>query len=171
MDDGAARVPRPRGTTAEERFDRGGLPLAVADARTVPESALRERAGKVRPGHGGLAHARGTARHQAEAAMGDCCWRHPVAGGRRGLDAGLLAAGPREIVVAASGVDVARDVLRVVHALAHAREAGCARSRSSSPSSSSRSSRARPARRWPQLFRRAATSEPREGAPRALRAA
>jgi hypothetical protein len=106
---------------AEERFClECGLPLVHGDVPALPESALRERARKVRPGYaeGPLTRV-ATARHQAEAELlqGLLLEEGIPSLVRRsgGFDVpDFLAAGPREIVVAASGVDAARDVLRVV---------------------------------------------------------
>jgi hypothetical protein len=106
---------------AEERFClECGLPLVHGHVPALPESELRERARKVRPGYaeGPLTRV-ATARHQAEAELlqGLLLEEGIPSLVRRagGFDVpDFLAAGPREIVVAASGVDAARDVLRIV---------------------------------------------------------
>jgi hypothetical protein len=105
---------------ADERFCGAcGLPLVYVDASPPTETALRERARKVRPGYaeGPLTRV-ATARHQAEAELlqGLLLEEGIPSLVRRsgGFDVpDFLAAGPRDIVVAASGADAAREILGV----------------------------------------------------------
>jgi hypothetical protein len=105
---------------ADERFcDACGLPLVHHDAVLPPETELREKARKVRPGYaeGPLTRV-ATARHQAEAELlqGLLLEEGIPSLVRRsgGFDVpDFLAAGPRDIVVAASGADAAREILGV----------------------------------------------------------
>jgi hypothetical protein len=103
----------------EERFcTRCGVPLVLAGAEPPKESAARERARKVLP-----QYAEGTltrvawARNQAEGELlqGMLLEEGVPSLMRRssGFDVpDFLAAGPRDILVPASGVEVARDVLQ-----------------------------------------------------------
>jgi hypothetical protein len=106
---------------ADERFCGAcGLPLVYPpDVVLPPETELRERARKVRPGYaeGPLTRV-ATARHQAEAEMiqGLLLEEGIPSLVRRsgGFDVpDFLAAGPRDIVVPASGAELAREILRV----------------------------------------------------------
>jgi hypothetical protein len=105
---------------ADERFCGDcGVPLVHTDAALPPETELRERARKVRPGYaeGPLTRV-ATARHQAEAELlqGLLLEEGIPSLVRRsgGFDVpDFLAAGPRDIVVAASGADAARELLGV----------------------------------------------------------
>jgi hypothetical protein len=106
---------------ADERFcDACGLPLVhPPDVAPPPGSELRERARKVRPGYaeGPLTRV-ATARHQAEAELlqGLLLEEGIPSLVRRtgGFDVpDFLAAGPRDIVVAASGAEAARELLGV----------------------------------------------------------
>jgi hypothetical protein len=105
---------------AGERFcDACGLPLVHGDAVLPPETELREKARKVRPGYaeGPLTRV-ATARHQAEAELlqGLLLEEGIPSLVRRtgGFDVpDFLAAGPRDIVVAASGAEAARELLGV----------------------------------------------------------
>jgi len=130
-----------------ERFCREcGLPLVLGDARDEePLSEARERARKVLPRYaqGPLVRV-GTARHQAEAEMleGLLLEEGIPSLVRRsgGFDVpDFLAAGPRDILVPESGVELAREILgtsapRPEVALRRARAVrrppGCACSRS-----------------------------------------
>ncbi len=97
-----------------------GLPLVLAGAAPPELDERRERARKVSPqfGEGALVKV-GWARNQAEAELlsGMLLEEGVPSVVRRsgGFDVpDFLAAGPRDILVAASGADVARDVLRPV---------------------------------------------------------
>jgi hypothetical protein len=105
----------------EERFcSECGLPLIYPpDVVLPPETELRERARKVMPGYaeGPLVQV-GSARNQAEAELiQGLLLEHGIPSLVRrsgGFDVpDFLAAGPRDIVVPASGADLARDILRV----------------------------------------------------------
>ncbi len=105
----------------DERFcDDCGLPLVHTDDVVLPpDTELRERARKIRPGYaeGPLTRV-ATARHQAEAELlqGLLLNEGIPSLVRRsgGFDVpDFLAAGPRDIVVAASGADAAREILGV----------------------------------------------------------
>lgn len=97
-----------------------GLPLVLGHAVAPELTERRERARKVSPQYGeGRLVKVGWARNQAEAEfLSGMLLEEGVpsvvkrAGGFDVPD--FLAAGPRDILVAASGVDVARDVLRPV---------------------------------------------------------
>jgi hypothetical protein len=103
---------------ASERFcPRCGLPLTLADTSEPPLTDRRERARKVLPqyGEGELVKV-GWARNQPEAELlaGMLLEEGIPSVVRRngGFDVpDFLAAGPRDILVAASGADAARDVL------------------------------------------------------------
>jgi hypothetical protein len=105
---------------ADERFCTScGLPLVHRDAALPPGNELRDKARKVRPGYseGPLTRV-ATARHQAEAELlqGLLLEEGIPSLVRRsgGFDVpDFLAAGPRDIVVAASGADAARELLGV----------------------------------------------------------
>src|SRR4051812_45938277 len=109
------------GHADDERFcESCGLPLVHSDDVVLPpETELRERARKVRPGYaeGPLTRV-ATARHQAEAELlqGLLLEEGIPSLVRRsgGFDVpDFLAAGPRDIVVAASGAEAAREILGV----------------------------------------------------------
>ena len=94
-----------------------GMPLVLADATEPPMTERRERARKVSPQYaeGDLVKV-GWARNQAEAELiaGMLLEEGVPSVTRRsgGFDVpDFLAAGPRDILVAASGADVARDLL------------------------------------------------------------
>jgi hypothetical protein len=105
----------------DERFCAAcGLPLVhTADVVLPPDTELREKARKIRPGYGeGPLTRVATARHQAEAELlqqlllEEGIPSHDRRSG--GYDVpDFLAAGPRDIVVAASGAEAAREVLGV----------------------------------------------------------
>jgi zinc-ribbon domain len=103
----------------DERFcSRCGMPLVLADATEPPLTERRERARKVSPQYaeGELVKV-GWARNQAEAELiaGMLLEEGIPSVTRRsgGFDVpDFLAAGPRDILVAASGEDVARDLLK-----------------------------------------------------------
>jgi hypothetical protein len=103
----------------DERFcARCGMPLVLADATEPPLTERRERARKVSPQYaeGELVKV-GWARNQAEAELiaGMLLEEGIPSVTRRsgGFDVpDFLAAGPRDILVAASGEDAARDLLR-----------------------------------------------------------
>jgi hypothetical protein len=106
---------------ADERFcGECGLPLVYPDDVVLPpETELRERARKVMPGYseGPLVRV-GSARHQAEAELiQGLLLEHGIPSLVRrsgGFDVpDFLAAGPRDIVVPASGADLAREILHV----------------------------------------------------------
>jgi hypothetical protein len=111
---------------ADERFcDACGLPLIDPDAVLPPETELREKARKVRPGYaeGPLTRV-ATARHQAEAELLQSLLLEEgipsLVRRSGGFDVpDFLAAGPRDIVVAASGADAAREILGVPAAMPH----------------------------------------------------
>jgi hypothetical protein len=103
----------------DERFCPAcGLPLVhTADVVLPPDTELREKARKVRPGYaeGPLTRV-ATARHQAEAELlQQLLLEEGIPSLVRrsgGFDVpDFLAAGPRDIVVAASGADAARELL------------------------------------------------------------
>ena len=105
----------------DERFCPScGLPLVhTADVVLPPDTELREKARKVRPGYaeGPLTRV-ATARHQAEAELlQQMLLEEGIPSLVRrsgGFDVpDFLAAGPRDIVVAASGADAAREILGV----------------------------------------------------------
>jgi Putative prokaryotic signal transducing protein len=105
----------------DERFCGDcGLPLVhPPDVSLPPESELRERARKIHPSYaeGPLTRV-ATARHQAEAELlqGLLLEEGIPSLVRRsgGFDVpDFLAAGPRDIVVAASGAEAAREILGV----------------------------------------------------------
>jgi hypothetical protein len=105
----------------DERFCPScGLPLVhSADVVLPPDTELREKARKVRPGYaeGPLTRV-ATARHQAEAELlQQLLLEEGIPSLVRrsgGFDVpDFLAAGPRDIVVAASGADAARELLGV----------------------------------------------------------
>jgi len=108
------------GHTAEERFCADcGMPLVYAGEASAerPESDLHERARKIRPEltRGELVRV-AWARHQAEAELiqGILLEEGVPSVTRRsaGFDVpDFLAAGPRDILVPESGVEVARDAL------------------------------------------------------------
>jgi hypothetical protein len=95
-----------------------GMPLVLADATAPPLTERRERARKVSPQYAeGRLVKVGWARNQAEAELiaGMLLEEGVPSVVRRsgGFDVpDFLAAGPRDILVAASGEDVARDLLR-----------------------------------------------------------
>ena len=103
-----------------ERFcDRCGSPLVHADGVELPVSEARERARKIRPQYaeGGLVRV-AAARNQAEAELvqGMLLEEGVPSLMRRsgGFDVpDFLASGPRDILVPASGVAAARDILQV----------------------------------------------------------
>ena len=103
-----------------ERFcGRCGVPLVEADPAELPVTAARERARKIRPQYaeGPLVKVVG-ARHQAEAELlqGMLLEEGIPSMTRRsgGFDVpDFLASGPRDILVPASGVDAARQVLQL----------------------------------------------------------
>jgi hypothetical protein len=97
-----------------------GMPLTPADRAQPPLSERRERARKVSPqyGEGALVKV-GWARNQAEAELIAGLLLEEgipsVAKRTAGFDVpDFLAAGPRDILVAASGADAAREVLGAV---------------------------------------------------------
>jgi zinc-ribbon domain len=105
----------------DERFCPAcGLPLVhSADVVLPPDTELREKARKVRPGYaeGPLTRV-ATARHQAEAELlQQLLLEEGIPSLVRrsgGFDVpDFLAAGPRDIVVAASGAEAARELLGV----------------------------------------------------------
>ena len=104
-----------------ERFCRDcGMPLTPADRQQPPRTERRERARKVSPqyGEGALVKV-GWARNQAEAELIAGLLLEEgipsVAKRTAGFDVpDFLAAGPRDILVAASGADAAREVLGAV---------------------------------------------------------
>jgi hypothetical protein len=106
------------GHERDERFCRDcGLPLVLTDAAGQPVSAARERARKVLPRYseGPLVRV-ATARHQAEAELleGMLLEEGIPSLVRRtgGFDVpDFLASGPREILVPASGAELARELL------------------------------------------------------------
>ena len=102
----------------DERFcTRCGVPLVLAGAEPPRESAARERARKVRPQYAEGALTRvASARNQAEGELlqGMLLEEGVPSLMRRsgGFDVpDFLAAGPRDILVPASGAEVAREVL------------------------------------------------------------
>jgi hypothetical protein len=103
-----------------ERFCRRcGTPLVHRSSATLPASEARERARKIRPQYaeGGLVRVAG-ARNQAEAELvqGMLLEEGVPSLMRRsgGFDVpDFLASGPRDILVPASGVAAARDILRL----------------------------------------------------------
>ncbi len=109
----------------EDRFCQScGLPLVhPPDVVLPPETELREKARKVRPGYGeGPLTRVATARHQAEAELlQQLLLEEGIPSLVRrsgGFDVpDFLAAGPRDILVAASGADAARELLGVPAAL------------------------------------------------------
>jgi hypothetical protein len=106
------------GHERDERFCRDcGLPLVLADEAVEPLSEMRERARKVLPRYseGPLVRV-ATARHQAEAELleGMLLEEGIPSLIRRtgGFDVpDFLASGPREILVPASGAELARELL------------------------------------------------------------
>jgi hypothetical protein len=115
-----------------ERFcERCGVPLVEADPVAPPESERHERARKIRPQYaeGPLVKVVG-ARNQAEAELlqGMLLEEGVPTLMRRsgGFDVpDFLAAGPRDILVPASGAEAARDILQVperTHAVLRAHE-------------------------------------------------
>jgi hypothetical protein len=108
---------------ADERFCRScRMPLVLADATAPPLTDRRERARKVLPqyGEGALVKV-AWARNQPEAELlsGMLLEEGIPSVARRsgGFDVpDFLAAGPRDILVAASGADAARDLLGVATA-------------------------------------------------------
>jgi hypothetical protein len=113
------------GHADEERFCVScGLPLVhTSDVVLPPDTELREKARKVRPGYaeGPLTRV-ATARHQAEAELlQQLLLEEGIPSLVRrsgGFDVpDFLAAGPRDIVVAASGADAAREILGTPAAL------------------------------------------------------
>ncbi len=106
------------GHGAEERFcGRCGMPLVLADATRPPLTERQERARKVSPQftEGGLVKV-GWARNQAEAELIAGLLLEEgipsIAKRSGGFDVpDFLAAGPRDILVAAAGADAARDDL------------------------------------------------------------
>jgi hypothetical protein len=105
-----------------------GMPLVLADATEPPMTERRERARKVSPQYAeGRLVKVGWARNQAEAELiaGMLLEEGVPSVVRRsgGFDVpDFLAAGPRDILVAASGEDVARDLLRTTAPPAAARQ-------------------------------------------------
>jgi hypothetical protein len=106
------------GHEGQARFcERCGMPLVLADATEPPLTERRERARKVSPQYAeGQLVKVGWARNQAEAELiaGMLLEEGVPSVTRRsgGFDVpDFLAAGPRDILVAASGEDVARDLL------------------------------------------------------------
>ena len=105
---------------ADERFCREcGLPLVQPEATLPQLTELRERARKVRPSYteGPLTRV-ATARHQAEAELLQALLLEEgipsLVRRSGGFDVpDFLAAGPRDIVVAAGGADAARELLNV----------------------------------------------------------
>jgi hypothetical protein len=105
----------------EERFCNAcGLPLVHTDDVVLPpDTELREKARKVRPGYGeGPLMRVATARHQAEAELlQQLLLEEGIPSLVRrsgGFDVpDFLAAGPRDIMVAASGAEAAQEVLGV----------------------------------------------------------
>ena len=103
-----------------ERFcERCGVPLVPADPEALPASEQHERARKIRPQYaeGPLVKVVG-ARNQAEAELlqGMLLEEGVPSMMRRsgGFDVpDLLASGPRDILVPASGADAARQVLQL----------------------------------------------------------
>ena len=102
----------------DERFCRRcGMPLVLADTTEPPLTERRERARKVSPQYAeGRLVKVGWARNQAEAELiaGMLLEEGIPSVTRRsgGFDVpDFLAAGPRDILVAASGEDLARDLL------------------------------------------------------------
>ena len=103
-----------------ERFcERCGVPLVEAEPAALPESDQRERARKIRPQYaeGPLVKVVG-ARNQSEAELlqGMLLEEGVPSLMRRsgGFDVpDFLASGPRDILVPASGVDAARQVLQL----------------------------------------------------------
>jgi hypothetical protein len=105
----------------EERFCAScGMPLTYSGQVNVTESAsgLRERARKVRPEytHGDLRRV-ATARHQPEAEMIQMLLLEEGVPSTLRRSAGFdvpdfLAAGPRDVMVPESAIDVARQILR-----------------------------------------------------------
>ena len=102
----------------EERFcSRCGMPLVYSGADSAPESERRERARKIRPQYAEgelVGVARG--RHQAEAEFIQGLLLEEgvpsLLRRSRGFDVpDYLAAGPRDVLVPASGAATARDVL------------------------------------------------------------
>jgi hypothetical protein len=113
------------GHADDERFcESCGLPLVHSDDVVLPpETELRERARKVRPGYseGPLTRV-ATARHQAEAELlQQLLLQEGIPSLVRrsgGFDVpDFLAGGPRDIVVAASGAEAAREILGVPAAM------------------------------------------------------
>jgi hypothetical protein len=105
----------------DERFCAScGLPLVhPPEVVLPPDTELREKARKVRPGYaeGPLTRV-ATARHQAEAELLQQLLLEEgipsIVRRSGGFDVpDFLAAGPRDIVVAASGADAARELLGV----------------------------------------------------------
>jgi hypothetical protein len=104
----------------DERFCKDcGLPLVHSEPAAPAVSELRERARKVRPGYveGPLTRV-ATARHQAEAELLQSLLLEEgipsLVRRSGGFDVpDFLAAGPRDIVVAASGAEAAREILGV----------------------------------------------------------
>jgi hypothetical protein len=109
------------GYTLDERFcGRCGMPLVYAGAHVaeVEPGSARDRARKVRPEYtrGELVRVAG-GRHQAEAELIQGILLEEgvpsILRRTRGFDVpDFLAAGPRDVLVPESGVDVARDLLR-----------------------------------------------------------
>jgi hypothetical protein len=103
------------------------MPLVLADATEPPLTERRERARKVSPQYAeGRLVKVGWARNQAEAELlaGMLLEEGIPSVTRRsgGFDVpDFLAAGPRDILVAASGEDAARDLLRTAAAPARGR--------------------------------------------------
>ena len=109
----------------QERFCQScGLPLVhPPDVVLPPDTELREKARKVRPGYaeGPLTRV-ATARHQAEAELlQQLLLEEGIPSLVRrsgGFDVpDFLAAGPRDIMVAASGADAARELLGIPAAM------------------------------------------------------
>lgn len=107
-----------RAAPPAERFcPHCGIPLVAADAPQTPVGERRERARKIKPqlAEGPLVRVASAANQaEAEFIQGLLLEAGVPSTVRRaaGFDVpDFLAAGPRDILVAASGVDVARDVL------------------------------------------------------------
>ena len=108
------------GEAAQRFCPRCGMPLTQGDVGAAPVTERQERARKISPqyGEGALVKV-GWARNQPEAELlaGMLLEEGIPSVARRsgGFDVpDFLAAGPRDILVAASGVDHARDVLGTV---------------------------------------------------------